>query len=126
MKKLIVAATFALTMTACTTVTDWAATGGSKADGVIRLSYEMGSLETVQVSESQAVSLAAQRCASWGYTGAEAFGGTTRNCMQPGGFGGCGRWTVTKEYQCTGESNKTPSIQVKQESYVIPGWNGSK
>lgn len=125
MKKLAIAAALIASLTACTTTKDWAATGGSKADGVIRLSYEMAEFETVQVNEYQAVHLATQRCASWGYTGAEAFGGTTRNCVQPGGFGGCARWAVTKEYQCTGESNKGPAVQVKQEAYVIPGWNGS-
>lgn len=44
--------------------------------------------------------MATQRCQSWGYQGAEAFGGVTRQCNQFGGFNGCARWTVTKEYQC--------------------------
>jgi len=87
----------------CAVQKDWVATGGSRADGTIRLSYEYGFLESPQVSESQAVSLAAQRCAVWGYDGAEAFGGTITNCNQPDGFGGCNRWLVTAEFQCLGD-----------------------
>ncbi|WP_454261926.1 YecR family lipoprotein [Pseudoxanthomonas mexicana] len=45
---------------------------------------------------------------TWGYTGAEAFGGVTQQCNMPGGMGGCQRWLVTKEFQCTGMGNKDP------------------
>lgn len=86
----------------CMTTKDWAATGGSRADGVVRLSYEIGAMEQAQLNESQAIALATKRCATWGYTGADAFGGVTRQCNQPGGFGGCTNWVVTKEFQCTG------------------------
>jgi len=90
-------------LSGCVTVKDWSATGGSRSDGVVRLSYEMGELEKPQLNEQQAVNLATQRCKTWGYTGAEAFGGVTRQCNSPGGaFGGCARWMVTKEFQCTG------------------------
>ncbi|WP_421168003.1 YecR family lipoprotein, partial [Aeromonas dhakensis] len=82
----------------------WSATGGSKADGVIRLSYEFGQFEVPQVSEEQAILLAAKRCAVWGYTNAEAFGGITKQCNMSDGFGGCSSWIVTKEYQCTGSA----------------------
>lgn len=37
MKKIILAASIILLVTACTTVKDWSATGGSKSDGVVRL-----------------------------------------------------------------------------------------
>ncbi len=89
-------------ITGCATTKDWAATGGSRADGVVRLSYEVSEMESAQVSESQAIEVSSRRCKVWGYSGAEAFGGVTRNCNQRGGFGGCSRWVVTKEYQCTG------------------------
>lgn len=127
MKKLILAASIILSFTACTTVKDWSATGGSKSDGVVRLSYEVGEFETVQVSESQAVNLAAQRCSSWGYTGAEAFGGTTRQCSQMGGFGGCAMWVVTKEYQCTENSPRatTAPASARNEPYVFPSQKNS-
>ena len=96
-------AALALAITSgCVTTKEWSATGGSRADGVVRLSYEVGAMEQAQLSESQAITMATRRCATWGYTGAEAFGGTTRQCNQPGGFGGCATWLVTKEFQCTG------------------------
>ena len=92
----------AFAVTGCATRLDWAATGGSRADGVVRLSYEHGEFQTPQLDDTQAVNLAARRCQTWGYSGAEAFGGVTRQCNQMGGFGGCARWVVTKEFQCTG------------------------
>ncbi len=95
----------------CVTVPkDWAATGGSKADGVIRLSYEYAEFEQPQVDEQKGLALAAQRCSIWGYTGAEAFGGVTRMCNQTGGMSGCMKWFVTKEYQCT-----SGAVPVSQE-----------
>jgi hypothetical protein len=91
-----------LIVSACAVTKDWAATGGSRADGVVRLSYEYGEFEQPQASEDQAITIASQRCKTWGYEGAEAFGGVTRQCNQSGGMGGCARWLVTKEYQCIG------------------------
>jgi len=119
MKKIIAAAAAMLMTAGCSTVTTWQATGGSKADGVVRLSYEVTEFQKVQLNESQAIGLATQRCASWGYSGAEAFGGTTRQCGQSGGFGGCAMWVVTKEYQCTGEHPKSAALP-RTESYVFP------
>jgi hypothetical protein len=99
----LVAALFVVTMVAgCATQKEWSATGGSRSDGVVRLSYEAGSMEQPQLDERQGVALATRRCQTWGYTGAEAFGGVTRRCNIPGGLGGCAQFVVTKEYQCTG------------------------
>ena len=102
MSKVLVGAAVAVLLSGCVTVKDWSATGGSRSDGVVRLSYEVGEFEKPQLSETQAINLATQRCQTWGYTGAEAFGGVTRQCSQGGGFGSCSLWVVTKEYQCTG------------------------
>lgn len=102
MRVLAIAAMTAVLVTGCATTKDWSATGGSRSDGVVRLSYEVGEFEKPQLNEMQAVNLATQRCKTWGYSGSEAFGGVTRQCNQGGGFGGCSRWMVTKEYQCTG------------------------
>jgi len=41
------------------------------------------------------------RCAAWGYTDAEAFGGVTRTCADIS-TGRCDIVRVTIEYQCTG------------------------
>ena len=96
-----------VTLAGCATVSNMTATGGSRADGIVRLSYERGSWDKVNIDEADALRTAQARCQTWGYRDAEAFGGTTRVCNQPGLFGGCGRWLVTKEYQCIG--GDTPS-----------------
>ena len=87
-------------------LTAWQATGGSRADGSIRLSYEYkeGLRKTV-TDPAQATRLAQQRCAAWGYQGAEAFGGETRTCNVRV-LGMCDTWTVTREYQCLGALEK--------------------
>lgn len=94
-------------LSGCATSKNWSATGGSRADATVRLSYEYGLFEKPQVSEMQAISLATSRCQTWGYTGAEAFGGVTQQCNMPDAMGGCNRWMVTKEFQCTGTGNNS-------------------
>ena len=78
---------------------NWIATGGSKADGTIKLSYEHSRFEKPQLSEQQALSQAKRRCNAWGYSQAEAFGGTISQCNS-GSISSCKNWFVTKEYQC--------------------------
>jgi len=102
MRLLISALLATVIMSGCAVTKQYTATGGSRSDGVVRLSYEVGAMQTAQVNEQQGVELAAQRCRTWGYKGAEAFGGITRQCNVKGGFG-CDQWLVTKEYQCTGD-----------------------
>ncbi|MEQ4576016.1 MAG: YecR family lipoprotein [Gammaproteobacteria bacterium] len=101
MKALLVFLSAAI-LAGCATAKNWAATGGSRADATVRLSYEYGALEKPRADEAQARELALARCRAWGYTGAEAFGGAIQQCNLPDGTGGCNRWLVTKEYQCTG------------------------
>lgn len=107
------AAALAVT-TGCATQKQWAATGGSKSDGTIKLSYEFGPFETPQVSETQAVSAATSRCKAWGYESAEAFGGRSTSCSQRGGLGDCLRWMVTKEYQCIDQRKKASTASYLQ------------
>ena len=102
MKAMLVVLSAALALSGCATSKNWSATGGSRADATVRLSYEYGAFEKPQTNETEAMNLAVARCKTWGYTGAEAFGGTTQQCNMPGGMGGCNRFLVTKEYQCTG------------------------
>ena len=90
----------------CATVSQMTATGGSRADGIVRLSYEVGPFNKVQIDEVSALQTAQSRCRTWGYNNAEAFGGVTRQC-QASNMYGCNRWFVTKEYQCMG--GNTPS-----------------
>lgn len=76
-------------------------TGGSRSDGIVKMSFEYGLFEAPQVNAQQGSSAAKQRCLAWGYKDAEPFGGSTRSCTNFG-RNGCTRWLVTVEYQCTG------------------------
>ena len=86
----------------CATHKDWLVTGGSRADGVVRLSYERNEFQRPKLSKAQADQMATQRCMAWGYKGAETFGSQSIQCESRRGFGNCGDRLVTVEYQCTG------------------------
>ena len=90
------------TLTGCASVKTLQATGGSRADGTVELSYEYGMFEKPQVQWDQGLVTATERCKAWGYQGAEAFGGTTSECQAYNGYGNCVRWLVTVKYQCIG------------------------
>ena len=94
--------TAALTLVGCVVAKEWVATGGSRADGVVKLSYEVGNFEKPQLNEQQGNEIAVSRCAAWGYPGAEAFGGYTTICSRRT-QGGCAYWRVTRAYQCFGK-----------------------
>jgi len=96
-------AALVLGVTGCATVKTLQATGGSRADGVVDLSYEYGMFEQPIVDQNQALLTATGRCQAWGYSGAEPFGGTKSVCQQSSGSGGCLRFLVTVAYQCTGQ-----------------------
>lgn len=89
-----------LVTSGCAVQKDWQATGGSKSDGIVKLSYQYGGFEMPKVSEEQGLDIAKKRCAAWGYTNAEAFGGVTSQCNSMSASG-CVSYFVTKEYQCT-------------------------
>lgn len=93
-----------LLLAACATAKTWTATGGSRADGTVALSYEYGLFESPVTDDAAGLTLARQRCAVWGYSGAEAFGGVTTQCNAMGSSG-CIRTLVTKQFQCTGQGN---------------------
>ncbi len=84
----------------CAVQKNWVATGGSKADGTIQLSYQYGAFQKPELDENQGLGLAIERCSAWGYSQAEAFGGTVQNCQSSDSYGSCNSWLVTKEYQC--------------------------
>ena len=95
-----------LFLTSCATQKVLTATGGSKADGVIELSYEYNWLEKPIVNQTQGQSTAKQRCSAWGYTDAEPFGGSTQQCEQTDMYGACLRALVTVKYQCIGHGSQ--------------------
>lgn len=97
-------------LSGCVTSTKkWTATGGSRADATVQLSYEYSTFERVKTNDNEAINLAVLRCKAWGYYAAEAFGGFTQHCTIPGGFGGCQQFLVTKQFQCLGigDANST-------------------
>lgn len=86
-----------ITLTACSVEKKLSATGGSKADGIVKMSYEVGPLEQVTVDKEQGARSALKRCKSWGYNRVEPFEASSKRCLdQPN----CMRYIVTTEYQC--------------------------
>lgn len=102
--KSIVCATvvIAILLAGCSTEKVLEATGGSRSDGVVNLAFEYGWLEVPHVNMGEALSTARNRCAAWGYTNAEVFGGSQKRCLQSDMYGDCLRTQVTVAYQCTG------------------------
>ncbi|MCX7068671.1 MAG: YecR family lipoprotein [Methylococcales bacterium] len=119
MKKIILIYAVIVALSGCSVNKDWVATGGSRADATVKLSYQYGYGQDVHVSEQQATELAKKRCGVWGYTGAEAFGGMTTQCNQMGSWG-CVDGTATKEYQCTGQGNAVVPNNAQPTSYYQP------
>jgi hypothetical protein len=98
MRKVLILA--GLFVAGCATVSQMTPTSGSRADGIVKLSYEYGMFDKVQIDQASALASARKRCATWGYGDAEPFGGVTRHCQAMGSMG-CLRWFATVEYQCT-------------------------
>jgi hypothetical protein len=81
------------------------AVGGSRSDATIRLGVTYyPSIEIPELSKSQADKLAEEKCATWGYSGAEAFGGARKHCTTLN----CAEVQILIEYQCLG----APSVAV--------------
>jgi len=98
-----------LVVTGCATVSQMEATGGSRSDGIVKLSFEYGMFDKVQLDQTAALQKARQRCAVWGYTDADPFGGVERQCQAMSGYG-CMRWFATVEYQCTMGGGNAPAL----------------
>jgi hypothetical protein len=96
----IAAALLALNLAACATTRQWNVTGGDRAEGVVRVSYEYPEFEQPALSDEQAMQIATSRCNGWGYDEAEPIAGQIRQCGNMDGAN-CNLWTVTREYQCT-------------------------
>ncbi|HBL7015546.1 YecR family lipoprotein [Serratia marcescens] len=88
-----------LLLVACSTVTDMAATGGSRADGIVEMSYQYVPFQTVKIDKSKAQQSAARRCQSWGYKSAESFDDGLQTCIDRDMFS-CNAYRVTVRYQC--------------------------
>jgi hypothetical protein len=93
------------TLSACVSAKQWTSTGGNKESGLVRVSYQYSEFHQPDLSETQAMELAANRCEAWGYKRAEPVAGLVRECSNMDG-GDCDLWTVTREFQCaSGESS---------------------
>lgn len=88
-----------LSVSACTTVTDMSATGGSRADGIVDMSYQYDVLQRVMIDKVKAQESAARRCQAWGYKSAESFDNGIRTCVDRD-FISCNVYQVTVRYQC--------------------------
>lgn len=90
-----------LAIAACATQPEWSPSSSNRALGVARVAYEYPKFEEPAMSDSQAMLLAANRCATWGFARAEMIPGELRDCSVSKD-GGCDLWKVTREYQCSG------------------------
>jgi hypothetical protein len=86
----------AVLVTGCATQKILQASGGSKADGTVMLTYQVGPFEQPVVDYQQALLLAKEKCRAWGYKDAEPFGAEERTCLD----GGCDFFRVDVPYQC--------------------------
>ena len=84
----------------CSVNKTFSATGGSKADGTVRLSYWYGAFETPNASlDETAHQTAKDRCNNWGYSDAKSFDEVTRSCVSWNAYG-CIQYQVSVDYQC--------------------------
>lgn len=86
----------------CATPVTMEATGGSRSDGTVELSYNYNELESPVVDPGQALATAREKCGAWGYKDAEAFGEGVSQCSHYNGNGNCIAHIVTVTYQCIG------------------------
>lgn len=84
----------------CATQKQLVPSGGSRADGIVKMSMGFSSFESPRVDLAQAKSAAKQRCVSWGYTDVEPFNQGVRRCQNHSCI-------ETYEYQCIGKPEAT-------------------
>ncbi|MDR3159498.1 MAG: YecR-like lipofamily protein [Zoogloeaceae bacterium] len=79
----------------------WQFAGGSRADGTVTLTMDYNPQVSVKVhSVNDIQKLAEQRCAVWGYKGAQAFGQITDSCIGFNKSRRCVSARFTSKYQC--------------------------
>lgn len=102
MKRLsrLLTALLILTLSACAVVKVPVATGGSKSDGIVTMSYQYGSMEIPEIDWVAVDASALTSCKSWNYTKATAFGGSTSRCTSYSINYGCTTTQVDIKYQC--------------------------
>ena len=98
---------------------EWQAIDGSRSDGTVTLAYEQSYRSRLLPRAGQDNEVAKTRCHVWGYTSAEAFGGSTRSCVathpRANAKVTCLIWRFEKRYQCTNHnSDKINATQNNQ------------
>ena len=99
MIKTVIPVTALILLVGCAVEKTPVATGGSKADASVVMSYNIGGFEQPTVNWDVAQVNARKRCRAWGYSKAEAFEGTNNICTAHNAYG-CIAQTVNKTYQC--------------------------
>lgn len=91
----------------------WEAIDGSHANGTMKVSARGRSNISYYWNYQQANNIAIQRCRSWNYQSAEAFGRTTKQCVSVYRDNSCAVWEYTRSYQCTTrmENKNSPTNQ---------------
>ena len=89
-----------LTISCSSAPTALTPTGGSKSDAVVEMAYSTGMFRSLAIDWKATNQAAIDRCASWGFSGAERFGGSTKTCVQHYDED-CLRYEHVYKYQCT-------------------------
>ena len=97
-----------LSLTACATTQKWSPAGGSREQGLVRVSYEYAEFHQPDMSDAEAQAIALNRCNTWGYKEVEPIAGQLRQCSNMED-GNCNLWTVTREFQCKGAAGSYAS-----------------
>lgn len=101
-----------LTVTGCAKQVPktWTATGGSRSDATVTLSYQYVPISEIPVIDDAAgLQTAIKRCQSWGYKDAEPFGGEVSSSQpyRDPMWGDTSMVTISKTYQCLGQGTET-------------------
>ena len=102
MRIILLVCCFSIVLYGCASTKILQATGGSRADAIVELSYSYGAFEEPQVDWDSGLRTATDRCRAWDYSSADPFGGTMSDCQSYDGYGNCMSWIVTAKYQCIG------------------------
>jgi hypothetical protein len=81
---------------------NWSLNSASRSDGVITLTTDYNPAQRAFWRPEEQNNLAIEKCAIWGYKGAQAFGQIQSGCRVFNQYGKCVRMQMTAKYQCVG------------------------
>ena len=100
MKNLLLLFIAIILFSSCHVIKDLDVVGGSKADAIVKMTYEYYLFQKVTISSwEESNEKATNTCRLWGYSSAKRFEKPKKDCI---GWGkdGCHKWRVTWQYQC--------------------------